>query len=224
MSADNSDMRESGRGDKKDRRKENKGNDFGKKKAKREERSENGSKTGLASGRKEVKGETEKTEKRETLVALGRTNIKEENEQQPKLKIGEKKMKKEEKDLDSVVSRIKAKEHERRSGKDVRRASLDETGGSGGSSGFDSSSRAGLAAERFPEAQNRKADWSKQRSLDSSPTLAQPLDQLSRRQEQILAKFRRGPPIVNPAPTRVKETRPKGKTIRKAHNDPQEVG
>ena len=77
---------------------------------------------------------------------------------------------------------------------------------------------------RFPEAQNRKAEQSKQRSLDSSPALPQPLDQLSRKQEQILAKFKRGPTMVNPTPTRVNDSRPKGKTIRKAHNDPHQVG
>jgi len=217
--------RESGRGEKNDRRKENKGTDPGKKKAIRREgeRSENETKAGLASGRKKLKGEGAKTEQRETLVALGRTNIKPENEQRPKLRMGEKEMKKEDKDLDLVVRRIKNREQERRSGKDARRASLDETGGSGGSPGFNSSSRASLAAVRFPEAQSSKAEQSKQRGPDTSRTLPQPLDQLSRRQERTLAKMKRGPPMVNPAPTRVKETRPKGKTIRKAHYDPHEV-
>jgi len=214
--------RETGRGEKNDRRKENKGTDPGKKKAiKREgERSENETLAGLASGRKEVKGETLK---RETLVALGKKDIKEENEQRPKLKIEEKKHLYEDKKLDLVVSRIKAKEQERRSGKEARRASLEETERSGGSSGFDSSSRANLAAVRFPEAQSSKAEQSKQRGPDTSRTLPRPLDQLSRRQERTLAKMKRGPPMVNPAPTRLKDSRPKGKTIRKAHYDPHEV-
>ena len=46
----------------------------------------------------------------------------------------------------------------------------------------------------------------------------------SREQEQKLAKMRKGPTVAKPSPSRVKETRPKGKTIRKAHYDPREVG
>ena len=47
----------------------------------------------------------------------------------------------------------------------------------------------------------------------------------SRKQEELEAKMRRGPTLVEPSPARpAKESRPKGRTIRKAHYDPQEVG
>lgn len=48
---------------------------------------------------------------------------------------------------------------------------------------------------------------------------------VSRKQEELEAKMRRGPTLVEPSPARpAKESRPKGRTIRKAHYDPQEVG
>ena len=47
----------------------------------------------------------------------------------------------------------------------------------------------------------------------------------NRKQEELEAKMRRGPTLVEPSPARpAKEKRPKGRTIRKAHYDPQEVG
>ena len=197
MPAVDSDMRErreAGRWESNTGRKENTRLDLGKNE-RRGERSENESKPVKKEARR---GETEK---RGTLIALGRTNVKHENEQP---KIGEK-------DLDSVVRKIKNREVERRSGKDARRSSLDERE----FSGFNNS-RASLPV-RSPEAQNRQVT---EKGLESSSGGLRG----SRKQEQTLAKLNRGPPMVAPAPTRVKDSRPKGKTIRKAHYDPREVG
>ena len=143
-----------------------------------------------------------KHEERGRFVALGRRNLKEENE----LKIGEKKMKpsSEEKDLDLVVRKIKERELERRSGK---LPSLET-----------STTRAILAA-RSPEPRNRKVSGTESGGESSAGG-----GRGSRKQEQLLKKISRGPPLVSPAPTRVKDSRPKGKTIRKAHYDPREVG
>ena len=166
------------------RRKENNGTELGRNEVTREgERSGNESKT--ATGRKELRGESarEKNWNRGTLVPLGRKDFKQERpdeNERPKLKNGEK-------DLDWVVSKIKGREVERRSGRDAP-ASLEEKEWPGGFTRLESSSGG------------------------------------SRQQEQLLAKIRRGPTLVKPSPSRVKETRPKGKTIRKAHNDPPEVG
>ena len=190
--------REAGRWESNTGRKENTRLDLGKNE-RRGERSEN------------VKKEARRgeTEKRGTLIALGRTNVKHENEQP---KIGEK-------NLDSVVRKIKNREVERRSGKDARRSSLDERE----FSGFNSS-RASLPV-RSPEAQTRQVT---EKGLESSSGGGRAAGggggRGSRKQEQTLAKLNRGPPMVAPAPTRVKDSRPKGKTIRKAHYDPREVG
>ena len=184
MDMSKGESRESGRLVENDKRKENNGADYGKNEVTREgERSENESKT--ATGRKELRGESarEKNWNRGTLVPLGRKDFKQERPDEngrPKLKTGEK-------DLDSVVSRIKGREFERRSGRDAP-ASLEEKEWSEGSTRLESSSGG------------------------------------NRKQEQLLAKISRGPTLVKPSPSRVKETRPKGKTIRKAHNDPPEVG
>ena len=167
--------------------------------------------TRLDLGKNERRGERSENVKKErgTLIALGRTNVKHENEQP---KIGEK-------DLDSVVRKIKNREVERRSGKDARRSSLDERE----FSGFNSS-RASLPV-RSPEAQTRQVT---EKGLESSSGGGRAAGggggRGSRKQEQTLAKLNRGPPMVAPAPTRVKDSRPKGKTIRKAHYDPREVG
>ena len=199
MPAVDSDMRErreTGRWESNTGRKENTRLDLGKNE-RRGERSEN------------VKKEARRgeTEKRGTLIALGRTNVKHENEQP---KIGEK-------DLDSVVRKIKNREVERRSGKDARRSSLDERE----FSGFNSS-RASLPV-RSPEAQTRQVT---EKGLESSSGGGRAAGGGggSGKQEQTLAKLNRGPPMVAPVPTRVKDSRPKGKTIRKAHYDPREVG
>ena len=195
--------REAGRWESNTGRKENTRLDLGKNE-RRGERSEN------------VKKEARRgeTEKRGTLIALGRTNVKHENvkheNEQPK--IGEK-------DLDSVVRKIKNREVERRSGKDARRSSLGERE----FSGFNSS-RASLPV-RSPEAQTRQVT---EKGLESSSGGGRAAGggggRGSRKQEQTLAKLNRGPPMVAPVPTRVKDSRPKGKTIRKAHYDPREVG
>ena len=168
--------------------------------------------TRLDLGKNERRGERSENVKKErgTLIALGRTNVKHENEQP---KIGEK-------DLDSVVRKIKNREVERRSEKDARRSSLDERE----FSGFNSS-RASLPV-RSPEAQTRQVT---EKGLESSNGRGRAAGgggggRGSRAQEQTLAKLNRGPPMVAPAPTRVKDSRPKGKTIRKAHYDPREVG
>ena len=171
------------------RRKENNGTELGRNEVTREgERSENESKT--ATGRKELRGESarEKNWNRGTLVPLGRKDFKQERPDEngrPKLKTGEK-------DLDSVVSRIKGREVDRRSRKDAT-AGLEEKEWSGVFSHFESSSGGNNLGG-------------------------------SRKQEQLLAKISRGPTLVKPSPTRMKETRPKGKTIRKVHNDPPQVG
>ena len=207
-----SDMREGGR-------KENTRLDFGKNERKGE-RSENESKT--------VKKEARTVEKRGTLVTLGRANVKPENErtkmkienERTKLKTENEPTKLEigEKDLDSVVRKIKNKEVERRSGKDAQRSSLEEKESLGGEfSGFNSN-RASLSV-RSPEARNRQVTENG-RDLGRSAGGGRG----SRKQEQLLSKIRRGPPMAAPAPTRLKEWRPKGRTIRKAHYDPREVG
>ena len=168
------------------------------------------------SAREARRGETDE---RGTLVALGRANVKPENER-TKLKIENEQIKQKigEKDLDSVVRKIKNKEVERRSGKDAQRSSLEEKESLGGEfSGFNSN-RASSSA-RSPEARNRQVTengWDLGRSAGGGRG--------SRKQEQLLSKISRGPPMVAPAPTRVKESRPKGRTIRKAHYDPREVG
>lgn len=162
-----------------------------------------------------------KHEERGRFVVLERRNLKDENE----LKIGEKKMKpsSQEKDLDLVVRKIKERELERRSGK---LPSLEvET----------STTRAILAA-RSPEPRNRKGpgtESSGDRSAEGGRSAGGGWGagegrsggggRGSRKQEQLLSKISRGPPLLSPATTRVKESRPKGKTIRKAHYDPREV-
>ena len=159
-----------------------------------------------------------KHEERGKFVALERRNLKDENE----LKISEKKMKpsSQEKDLDLVVRKIKERELERRSGK---LPSLET-----------STTRAILAA-RSPEPRNRKGtESSGDRSSQGGRSAGGGWGtgeggsggggRGSRKQEQLLSKISRGPPMVAPAPTRLKEWRPKGRTIRKAHYDPREVG
>ena len=107
--------------------------------------------TRLDLGKNERRGERSENVKKErgTLIALGRTNVKHENEQP---KIGEK-------DLDSVVRKIKNREVERQSGKDARRSSLDEREFSGVNNG-----RASLPV-RSPEAQTRQVT---EKGLESS--------------------------------------------------------
>ena len=139
-----------------------------------------------------------------------------------KLKLGEKKMKPGEKDLDLVVSKIKERELERRSGKDAQRPSLEVE---------NSNTRASLAV-RSPESRNRKGSGTE--SVGDISTGGEGRcaggrrgageGRRSRKQEELLLKISRGPPLLSVAPTRVKDSRPKGKTIRKAHYDPREVG
>ena len=130
-----------------------------------------------------------------------------------KLKLGEKKMKPGEKDLDLVVSKIKERELERSSGKDARRPILEVE---------NSNTRSSLA----PESRNRKGSGTE--SVGDSRAGGEGRGagegRGSRKQEELLLKISRGPPLLSVAPTRVKDSRPKGKTIRKAHYDPREVG
>ena len=140
-----------------------------------------------------------------------------------KLKLGEKKMKPGEKDLDLVVSKIKERELERRSGKDAQRPSLEVENSS--------NTRSSLAV-RSPESRNRKGSGTE--SVGDISTGGEGRcaggrrgageGRRSRKQEELLLKIGRGPPLLSVAPTRVKDSRPKGKTIRKAHYDPREVG
>ena len=139
-----------------------------------------------------------------------------------KLKLGEKKMKPGEKDLDLVVSKIKERELERRSGKDAHRPSL----------GVENSNIRASLAVRSPESRNRKGSGTE--SVGDSRAGGEGRGaggrrgagggRGSRKQEELLLKISRGPPLLSVAPTRVKDSRPKGKTIRKAHYDPREVG
>ena len=190
VAADNSDMKESGgRWERSNGRKENEEKH---RKGGKEEKHRKGE--SVKKEEKHRKRESVKKEagKRETLVALGRTNIKDENERRPKI---------EEKDLDTVVSRIKEKSELEQKRKE-RCAGFVESERSA------TCSRASLAEAENGKGGSAVGGWGRG----------------SRKQEQFLAKIGRGPALVSPAPARVRDSRPKGKTIRKAHYDPREVG
>ena len=79
------------------------------------------------------------------------------------------------------------------------------------------------------EGQSSKSETDHERSKAIKPESQENLKlesrgrKMSAQQEQLLKKLQRGPTLISPPAQRVKEQRPKGRTIRKAHYDPHEV-
>ena len=79
------------------------------------------------------------------------------------------------------------------------------------------------------EGQSSKSETDHERSKAIKPEPEENLKlesrgrKMSAQQEQLLKKLQRGPTLISPPAQRVKEQRPKGRTIRKAHYDPHEV-
>jgi len=79
------------------------------------------------------------------------------------------------------------------------------------------------------EGQSSKSETDHERSKAIKPEPQENLKlesrgrKMSAQQEQLLKKLQRGPTLISPPAQRVKEQRPKGRTIRKAHYDPHEV-
>ena len=79
------------------------------------------------------------------------------------------------------------------------------------------------------EGQSSKSETDHERSRSINPEPQENLKlesrgrKMSAQQEQLLKKLQRGPTLISPPAQRVKEQRPKGRTIRKAHYDPHEV-
>ena len=79
------------------------------------------------------------------------------------------------------------------------------------------------------EGQSSKSETDHERSQSINPEPQENLKlesrgrKMSAQQEQLLKKLQRGPTLISPPAQRVKEQRPKGRTIRKAHYDPHEV-
>ena len=79
------------------------------------------------------------------------------------------------------------------------------------------------------EGQSSKSETDHERSKAIKPEPQENLKlesrgrKMSAQQEQLLKKLQRGPTLISPPAQKVKEQRPKGRTIRKAHYDPHEV-